>query len=91
MIKLVSKFGDVFHDHLGITNVLKHEIRTMSAKLMNVKNRQIPYSVEETVKKEMSYKLNMNIIETSDSRIAHLLLSCPRKTEQKTSVKIFSC
>lgn len=32
LIKLVSKFGDVFHDHLGITNVLEHEIRTIECK-----------------------------------------------------------
>ncbi|XP_065939358.1 uncharacterized protein [Magallana gigas] len=66
LMKLLLKFDDVFQDRSGITSVLEHEIRTTSAKPIHVKNRQIPYSMEETVNKEVSDMLKMNIIESSD-------------------------
>lgn len=43
------------------------------------KNRQIPYSMEETVNKEVSDMLNMNIIESSDSPYCSPVVIVPKK------------
>ncbi|XP_052692422.1 uncharacterized protein LOC128170699 isoform X2 [Crassostrea angulata] len=79
LMKLLFKFDDVFQDSPGITSVLEHEIRTTSAKPIHVKNRQIPYSMEETVNKEVSDMLKMNIIESSDSPYCSPVVIVPKK------------
>lgn len=80
-MKLLVKFGDFFQDHPGITNVFEDEIRTTSAKPIHVKNRQISYaySMEETLKKEVSDMLNMDISETSDSPYCSSIVIVPKK------------
>ena len=50
LLALVNRYAD----KQGTTDVLEHDIRTVSDKLVHVKNRQKPYSLEKTVNKEVN-------------------------------------
>ena len=63
LLALVNRYADVLQDKPGTTDVLEHDIRMVSDKPVHVKNRQIPYSLEENVNKDVNDMLQMNIIE----------------------------
>lgn len=66
LLTLLCKYVDVLQDNPGLTYVLEHGIRMVSHKPIHVKNRQIPYSLEERINKEVSDMLHMTIFERSD-------------------------
>ena len=63
----------------GITNVLEHDIRMVNEKPVQVKNRHIPYKMEESINKEVSEMLKMNIIEPSESPFCSPVVIVPKK------------
>lgn len=67
LMGMVSKYGYVLQDKPGVTNVLEHDIQMVSEKLIYVKNRSIPFSLEDTVNKEVNDMLKLEIIEPSES------------------------
>nr|XP_022307941.1 uncharacterized protein LOC111113940 [Crassostrea virginica] len=79
LLALLNRYADVLQDKPGTTDVLEHDIRTVSDKPVHVKNRQIPYSLEETVNKEVNDMLQMNIIEHSDSPYCSPVVIVPKK------------
>lgn len=67
LMGMVSKYGYVLQDKPGVTNVLEHDIQMVSEKPIYVKNRSIPFSLEDTVNKEVNVMLKLEIIEPSES------------------------
>lgn len=76
---MVSKYGDVLVDKPGVTNVLEHDIRMVSEKPIYVKNRSIPFSLEDTVNKEVNDMLKLEIIEPSKSPFCSPIVIVPKK------------
>ena len=76
---LLQNFDDVLQSKPGITNVLEHDIRMVNEKPVQVKNRQIPYKMEESINKEVSEMLKMNIIEPSESPFCSPVVIVPKK------------
>lgn len=56
---IVPKYGDVLQDKPGVTNVLVHNIRMASQSPIYVKNRSIPFSLEDAVNKEVNDMLEL--------------------------------
>lgn len=63
---IVSEYVDVLQGKLGITNVLEHDIQMVSEKTIHIKNYSLPFTLEETVNKEMGAMLKLKIIEPSE-------------------------
>lgn len=78
LLTLLCKYVDVLQDNPGLTYVLEHGIRTVSHKPIHVKNRQIPYSLEERINKEVSDMLHMTwpFLNAPIILIIHPSLSC---------------
>ena len=51
----------------------------VNEKPVQVKNRQIPYKMEESINKEVSEMLKMNIIEPSESPFCSPVVIVPKK------------
>lgn len=79
LMGMVSKYGDVLVDKPGVTNVLEHDIRMVSEKPIYVKNRSIPFSLEDTVNKEVNDMLKLEIIEPSKSPFCSPIVIVPKK------------
>lgn len=79
LMGMVSKYGDVLQDKPGVTNVLEHDIRMVSEKPIYVKNRSIPFSLKDTVNKEVNDMLKLEIIEPSESPFCSPIVIVPKK------------
>lgn len=79
LMGMVSKYGDDLQDKPGVTNVLEHDIRMVSEKPIYVKNRSIPFSLENTVNTEVNDMLNLKIIEPSESPFCSPIVIVPKK------------
>lgn len=76
---VLQKFEDVLQSKPGLTHVLEHDIRMVNEKPVQVKHRQIPYKMEDSIDKEVSEMLKMNIIEPSESPFCSPVVIVPKK------------
>ena len=79
LITLLNGFTNVFSDKPGRTNLTKIHIETGDAKPIRVKPYRIPEALQEKVKQEISYMLENDIIEPSQSPWSSSLITVPKK------------
>ena len=59
---LLKRYDEVFSDLPGVTDVLRHEIRTIDDEPINVAPYPVPQALRETVQKEINVALALGLI-----------------------------
>lgn len=67
---LLAGFSSIFTDAPGRTDLLQHEIHTITDSPVKVKPYPLPFATTEVIHKEVAKMLDMDVIEPSDSPYA---------------------
>ena len=67
IVSLLRNFAHIFTDLPGMTNVLKHDIKTTTDRPIRIGPRQIPFAMIDTVRDEIENMLKLGVIEPSTS------------------------
>ena len=68
--ELLGKFGDVFTDVPGKTELIEFKIKLTTTDPVKSKAYQVPHAVRETVKQEIDAMMKLGVIEKSESAYA---------------------
>ena len=68
--ELLYEFRDILTDKPGLTDLIEHDIVTVTDQVVNKKPYPLPYAMLETVKEEVRNMLDMGVIEPSNSPYA---------------------
>ena len=77
--ELLYEFRDVLTDKPGLTDLIKHDIVTVTDQVVNKKPYPLPYAMLETVKEEVRNMLDTGVIEPSNSPYASPYLLVKKK------------
>lgn len=83
--QLLHEFADVMTDKPGCTNLVEHDIKLTSNNPVRLKPYPLPYSMTETVNREVDDMLHLDIIESSDSAYSSPIVLV-KKREKNNSV-----
>ena len=77
--ELVSEFKEVFTDAPGLCSLIEHSVKLSSERPVCLKPYSVPYSVRDSLKKDLDEMLELGIIERSDSPYASPLVIVKKK------------